>query len=91
MIYASHNPPRHVRYNVDHFHWPFGPCIAPNVACFHARLESRMSIGKLRSFLYALARLLGDVQAVRQGEVGKRIARRVAGRITGRALGKLFK
>ena len=44
-----------------------------------------------RSFLYALARLLGDVNAVQKGRVGKRIARRAAGKATGRAMGRLFK
>jgi hypothetical protein len=44
----------------------------------------------MRSFLYALARLLGDVNAVRRGRVGRRIARRIAGKATGRALGRLF-
>ncbi len=42
----------------------------------------------LRSLLYTLAKLLGDVQAVRKGRIGKRIVRRVAGRITGRMLGR---
>lgn len=50
-----------------------------------------MSIAKTRGFLYWLARLLGDYQAVRKGRVGKRIARRVTGRVTGRTLGRLFK
>ena len=50
-----------------------------------------MSISKTRGFLYLLAKLLGDVQAVRRGRVGKRIARRAAGKITGRGLGKLFR
>ncbi|MDT8369926.1 MAG: hypothetical protein RQ745_12030 [Longimicrobiales bacterium] len=45
----------------------------------------------MRSFLYALARLLGDVNAVKRGKVGKRIARRVAGKATGRGLWRLFK
>ncbi|MEQ8503864.1 MAG: hypothetical protein RIB80_00960 [Rhodospirillales bacterium] len=45
----------------------------------------------MRRFLYLLARLLGDVNAVRRGTVGKRIARRVAGKATGRLLGKLFR
>ena len=45
----------------------------------------------MRSFLYALARLLSDVNAVKKGRVGKRIARRAAGKGTGRALGRLFK
>ena len=38
-----------------------------------------------------MARLMGDVNAVKKGKVGKRIARRVAGKVTGRNLGKLFK
>lgn len=45
----------------------------------------------LRNLLYLLARLLGDIQAARQGQVGKRIARRAAGKVTGRFLGSLFK
>ena len=45
----------------------------------------------LRSFLYWCARILGDLQAIRRGRVGKRIARRAAGRMTGRALGRLFR
>lgn len=39
-------------------------------------------MNKFRIFLYALARLLGDVNAVRKGPVGKRIARRAAGKAT---------
>jgi hypothetical protein len=45
----------------------------------------------MRSFLYALARLLGDLGAVRRGTVGKRIARRVVGRGLGRVLWRLFR
>jgi hypothetical protein len=50
-----------------------------------------MSINKTRGFLYALAKFLGDVNAVKKGTIGKRIARRAVGKITGRALGRLFK
>ena len=50
-----------------------------------------MSLNKTRGFLYWLARLLGDVNAVKRGTVGKRIARRAAGRATGKTLRKLFK
>lgn len=50
-----------------------------------------MSINKFRSILYGLAKFLGDVNAVKRGKVGKRIARRVAGKATGRGLGKFFK
>ena len=48
-----------------------------------------MTVGKFRSFLYALARILGDIQAIRHGRIGQRIGRRVTGRITGRLLGRL--
>ena len=44
-----------------------------------------------RGFLYWLARLLGDINAVKRGTVGKRIGRRIAGRATGRALGRIFR
>lgn len=50
-----------------------------------------MSIHKVRSWLYRLARLLGDVQAVRRGRIGKRIWRRLAGKVTARALRKLIR
>lgn len=50
-----------------------------------------MSIGKIRSALYFAAKILGDVNAVKRGTVGKRIMRRAAGKVTGRGLGKLFK
>ncbi|MGH7540184.1 MAG: hypothetical protein ACRELC_04205 [Gemmatimonadota bacterium] len=45
----------------------------------------------LRSALYAIARLLGDLTAVRKGRVGRRVGRRVAGKITGRGLRRLFR
>lgn len=44
-----------------------------------------------RSFLYKLARFLGDVNAVKKGRVGRRVGRRVAGKVTGRGLAKLFR
>ena len=57
-----------------------------------------MTISKIRSALYWLAKVLGDVQAgskaARNGSakpVTDRIARRYAGRMTGRLLGKLFR
>ena len=45
----------------------------------------------LRSVLYSLAKLLGDVSAVQKGKVGQRVGRRAAGKLTGRGIGKLFK
>lgn len=55
------------------------------------RKKSGLTIGKTRSALYGLGKLLGDVQAVRKGQVGKRVARRLAGKGIGRLLGKFFK
>ena len=44
-----------------------------------------------RSWLYRVAKIMGDVNAVKKGKVGKRIARRAVGKATGRGIGKLFK
>jgi len=49
-----------------------------------------MSINKTRSILYRIARILGDVNAVQKGKVGRRIARRVVGKAAGRGMRKLF-
>jgi hypothetical protein len=46
---------------------------------------------KVRSLLYTLAKLLGDVNAIQKSTVGKRVQRRIAGEATGRAMRKLFK
>ncbi len=45
----------------------------------------------IRSSLYKIARIMGDVNAVKKGKVGKRVARRAAGKATGRTLRKLIK
>lgn len=44
-----------------------------------------------RSFLYGLAKILGDVNAVKKGKIGRRVARRATGKATGKAFKKLFK
>lgn len=44
-----------------------------------------------RSFLYTLLMLLGDINAIQKGKVGRRIGRRLVGKATGRALGRIFK
>ena len=53
-----------------------------------------MTINKLRSRLYWLAKVLGDVQAATHKNpakaIPKRIGRRMAGKITGRLLGSIF-
>lgn len=50
-----------------------------------------MSINKFRGFLYTLSKVLGDVNAVKKGKIGSRVARRITGKISGRLLGKLHK
>lgn len=53
-----------------------------------------MKINTLRRNLYLLAKLLGDVQAVRsprKGAITRRIGRRIAGKATGRMLGRLLR
>jgi hypothetical protein len=53
----------------------------------------RNPISTIRSFLYAMTRILGDVNAIARGPRAtvKRIARRGAGKLTGRMLGRLFR
>lgn len=46
-------------------------------------------ISKVRSILYKSAKTLGDVDAVKNGKVGKRIKRRVLGKIAGKILKKV--
>jgi hypothetical protein len=49
------------------------------------------SLNGFRSLLYRLGRLLGDINAVKRGRVGRRIGRRIAGEVTGRGFRRLFK
>ncbi len=49
-----------------------------------------MSISKTRSKLYKIARILGDVDAVKKGKVGKRVKNRVVGKLTGKLLKKFL-
>ena len=46
-------------------------------------------ISKTRSALYKKAKILGDVDAVKKGKVGKRVARRLAGKLAGKVLKKI--
>ncbi|MBQ9313135.1 MAG: hypothetical protein IJ213_08855 [Bacteroidales bacterium] len=46
-------------------------------------------ISKTRSILYKTAKVLGDVDAVKKGKVGKRVKRRVAGKVVGKLLRKI--
>jgi hypothetical protein len=56
--------------------------------------KRRWTISRVRGNLYALARILGDVQAVASGDprrMAKRVARRLVWRSVGRVLGRLFR
>lgn len=44
------------------------------------------TIGKTRRVGYGLMRLLGDVNSVRRGRIGQRVANRALGRVAGRAI-----
>lgn len=50
-----------------------------------------MNINKIRSALYKSAKILGDVNAAKNGTLGKRIARRAAGKATNKLMRNLFK
>ena len=45
----------------------------------------KITIGKIRSFLYRTAKTLGDVNAVKRTKIGTRITNRVTGKISSRA------
>jgi hypothetical protein len=45
----------------------------------------------MKSLLYRLLRLSNDLNAVRRGRIGRRIARRAYGKATGRLARKLFR
>lgn len=59
--------------------------------CDTIRGWDNMSISKIRSLFYKSARVLGDVQAVKNGTIGKRVARRAAGRATSKLMKNIFK
>ncbi len=48
-------------------------------------------LNQIRSALYFLARVLGDVNAIRRGRIAQRIVRRGVGRATGRVIGRLLR
>lgn len=45
----------------------------------------------LRSMLYLIAKIMGDINAINKGTVDKRIGRRIVGHAAGKGIGKLFK
>lgn len=47
-----------------------------------------MSINKIRSLLYKIAKILGDVNAVKKGKVKQRIKNRVVGKYASKRIFK---
>lgn len=47
-----------------------------------------MSISKIRKLLYTLAKILGDINAIRRGRIKQRIKNRIVGKYAGRRLFK---
>lgn len=50
-----------------------------------------MKINDIRRILYTTAKILGDINAIQKGRIGRRIKRRIAGKVAGRILKRLFK
>lgn len=50
-----------------------------------------MTLNKIRSYLYVMAKYLGDIQAVYHRKICRRILVRLTGKLTGRIMGRLFK
>ena len=45
----------------------------------------KITIGKIRSFLYITAKMLGDINAVKRNKIGTRVTNRITGKVTSRA------
>jgi hypothetical protein len=56
-----------------------------------SRKKKGLTIGKTRSALYQSGRILGDINAVNRGTVGRRVARRGMGWSAGRLIGSLMR
>ena len=42
----------------------------------------KITIGKIRSFLYTAAKILGDINAVKRNKIGTRVTNRVTGKVS---------
>ena len=47
-------------------------------------MKKKLTIGKTRSALYKAAKILGDVNSIKRGTVGKRVTGRVVGKVSAR-------
>ena len=53
--------------------------------------KKSLTIGKTRSALYKTAKILGDINAVKRGTIGRRVTHRISGRISARLLSGLVR
>lgn len=51
--------------------------------------DPKMTISKYRSYLYTLAKFLGDYSAIKNQTVGARLVRREQGRISQKAMSRV--
>ena len=51
-------------------------------------MKKRITLAKTRSVLYLAGRVLGDINAIKKGRIGQRIANRIVGKVSGRIIGK---
>ena len=51
-------------------------------------MKKGITIGKTRSALYKSGKLLGDINSVKRGTVGQRVANRVIGKVSGKISSK---
>ena len=49
-------------------------------------LINKITIGKTRSALYKSAKLLGDINSIKKGKIGRRITHRISGKLSARLL-----
>ena len=45
----------------------------------------KITIGKIRSFLYTAAKILGDINAAKRNKIGTRVTNRVTGKVSSQA------
>ena len=50
-----------------------------------------LTIGKTKFALYKTAKILGDINAVKRGTIGRRVTHRISGKITARLLSKFVR
>ena len=45
----------------------------------------KITIGKIRAFLYIAAKILGDINSIKRNKIGTRVTNRITGKVSSRA------